>query len=225
MQKDNNSTTEALGLEDLFSGGKQNNFSGEYGSVMDFYLLGSIGEASEYIEWFHKIRNARPTDIINIHINCPGGNLFTTVQFLQVLSECKAHINMNVTGACMSAATLIFLQGDDFVINEHSAFLFHNYSGGMIGKGGEMYSNVIHDRKWSEKLFRSQYEDFLTVEEISNLVDDKDIWMDANTVVERLKARGEAREEELEVEKDGIKEEIPPKKKTTKKKTTKKNTS
>jgi ATP-dependent protease ClpP protease subunit len=116
----------------------------------------------------------------------------------------------------MSAATLIFLQGDEFAINEHSAFLFHNYSGGMIGKGGEMYSNMIHDRKWSEKLFRSQYEDFLTAEEISNLVDDKDIWMDANTVVARLEARNKAREEEAKLK------ENPPKKKTTKKKTAKK---
>lgn len=215
-QKENNVT---MGLEDLFLGGsKPNNFANEYGSVMDFYLLGSIGEASEYIDWFQKIRSARQTDLINIHINCPGGNLFTTVQFLQVLEECKAHLTMNVSGACMSAATLIFLQGDDFVINEHSAFLFHNYSGGMIGKGGEMYSNVVHDRKWSEKLFSSQYQDFLTTEEISQLVDDKDIWMDANTVVERLQARGKAREEELEVK--GV--ESPPKKKTTKKKTTKK---
>lgn len=214
----NNTTPDALGMEDIFGGGKANNFSGEYGSVMDFYLSGNIGEASEYIEWFHKIRNARPTDIINFHINCPGGNLFTTVQFLQVLDECNAHIVMNVSGACMSAATLIFLQGDEFAINEHSAFLFHNYSGGMIGKGGEMYSNVIHDRKWSEKLFRSQYEDFLTVEEISNLVDDKDIWMDANTVVERLEARNKAREEEARLK------ENPPKKKTTKKKTAKKTT-
>lgn len=212
----NNTNPDSLGMEDLFIGGKRNNFSGEYGSVMDFYLLGSIGEASEYIEWFHQIRNARPTDVINIHINCPGGNLFTTVQFLQVLSECPAHINMNITGACMSAATLIFLQGDDFVINEHSAFLFHNYSGGMIGKGGEMYSNVIHDRKWSERLFRSQYEGFLTAEEISNLLDDKDIWMDAHTVIERLKARSSAQEEEEE------NKDSPPKKKTPKKKTTKK---
>jgi len=212
----NNTNPDSLGMEDLFSGGKRNNFSGEYGSVMDFYLLGSIGEASEYIDWFHQIRNARPTDVINIHINCPGGNLFTTVQFLQVLSECPGHINMNITGACMSAATLIFLQGDDFVINEHSAFLFHNYSGGMIGKGGEMYSNVIHDRKWSERLFRSQYEGFLTAEEISNLLDDKDIWMDANTVIERLKARSSAQEEENK--------DSPPKKKTTKKKTAKKTT-
>src|SRR5210317_878235 len=208
--------SEALGIEDLFGGGKVNNFSGEYGSVMDFYLSGTIGEASEYIEWFHKIRNARPTDIISFHINCPGGNLFTTVQFLQVLDECAAHVVMNVSGACMSAATLIFLQGDEFAINEHSAFLFHNYSGGMIGKGGEMYSNMIHDRKWSEKLFRSQYEDFLTAEEISNLVDDKDIWMDANTVVARLEARNKAREEETKLK------EQPPKKKTTKKKTAKK---
>lgn len=208
----NNTPHEALGIEDIFSGTKSNNFSGEYGSVMDFYLLGGIGEASEYIEWFHKIRNARQTDIINFHINCPGGNLFTTVQFLQVLRECPAHIIMHVSGACMSAATLIFLQGDEFVINDHAAFLFHNYSGGLIGKGGEMYSNVIHDRKWSERLFRSQYENFLTAEEISNLVDDKDIWMDADTVVERLHAKNEAEEE------------TPAKKKTTKKRTTKKKT-
>jgi len=217
-QKENSVT---MGFEDLFLGGsKPNSFSSEYGSVMDFYLLSSIGEASEYIDWFQKIKSARQTDLINIHINCPGGNLFTTVQFLQVLEECKAHLTMNVSGACMSAATLIFLQGDDFVINEHSAFLFHNYSGGMIGKGGEMYSNVMHDRKWSEKLFRSQYEDFLTADEISNLVDDKDIWMDANTVVERLQARGKARKKDLDVEENST----PPKKKTTKKKTTKKKT-
>jgi len=214
----NNTTPSALGIEDIFGGGKANNFSGEYGSVMDFYLSGNIGEASEYIEWFHKIRNARPTDVINFHINCPGGNLFTTVQFLQVLDECSAHIIMNVSGACMSAATLIFLQGDEFAINEHSAFLFHNYSGGMIGKGGEMYSNMIHDRKWSEKLFRSQYEGFLTAEEISNLIDDKDIWMDATTAVERLEARNKAREEEAaEAEKTA-------KRKTAKKKTAKKTT-
>jgi len=214
----NNTTPSALGIEDIFGGGKANNFSGEYGSVMDFYLSGNIGEASEYIEWFHKIRNARPTDVINFHINCPGGNLFTTVQFLQVLDECNAHIIMNVSGACMSAATLIFLQGDEFAINEHSAFLFHNYSGGMIGKGGEMYSNMIHDRKWSEKLFRSQYEGFLTAEEISNLIDDKDIWMDANTVVERLEARNKAREEEA------AEAEKPAKRKTAKRKTAKKTT-
>lgn len=178
-------------LEELLSQ-TSTTFSSEYGSVMDFYLSSTIGEPSEYIDWFHKIRNARKSDIINIHINCPGGNLFTTVQFLQVLSECEAHIIMNVAGSCMSAATLIFLMGDEFIVNEHSAFLFHNYSGGMIGKGGEMYHNMVHDRKWSERLFRSQYEHFLTPEEISNLVDDKDIWMDAETVVKRLESRGEA---------------------------------
>lgn len=211
----NNTSPNTLGMEDLFSGGKPNNFSGEYGSVMEFYLSGNIGEASEYIEWFHKIRNARQTDVINMHINCPGGNLFTTVQFLQVLKECPAHIIMNVSGACMSAATLIFLEGDEYIINEHSAFLFHNYSGGMIGKGGEMYSNVVHDRQWSESLFRSQYEGFLTAEEIDQLMDDKDIWMDAQSVGNRLRAKNDAEEAAADAEL---------KKKTTKKKSTKKKT-
>ncbi len=203
-----NIKTKKMGLDDVLGLGKPNNFSVEYGSITDFYLSGNIGEATDYIDWFQKIRSARQTDLINIHINCPGGNLFTTVQFLQVLSECNAHIVMNVSGACMSAATLIFLMGDEFVVNDHSAFLFHNYSGGMIGKGGEMYSNVVHDRKWSEKLFRSQYQDFLTAEEISQLVDDKDIWMDAATVVERLESRGQAiRQKEEEALKESKKAE------------------
>ena len=217
MHDIDNTKEKTLGLEEIFGGGtKTNNFAVEYGSIMDFYLSSQIGDAKDYIDWFHKIRNARQTDIINIHINCPGGNLFTTVQFLQVLRECPAHIIMHVSGACMSAATLIFLQGDEFIINEHSAFLFHNYSGGLIGKGGEMYSNVVHDRKWSEKLFRSHYEGFLTADEISQLMDDKDIWMDAQKVKERLESKNESLESEGK--------ETPPKKKTTKKKATKKKT-
>jgi ATP-dependent protease ClpP protease subunit len=102
---------------------------------------------------------------------------------------CNAHLVMNVAGACMSAATLIFLAGDEYLVNEHSAFLFHNYSGGVVGKGGEMYQSVIHQRKWSEHILRKAYKNFLTEEEIDSLIDDKDIWMDCNVVVERLNAR------------------------------------
>lgn len=166
-------------------------FTGDYGSIIDLYLSNAIGEASEYIDCFNRIRNARETDVVRIHINCPGGNLFTTIQFMQALSECNAPVIMIVEGACMSAATLLFLMGDEFVVNEHSVFLFHNYSGGMMGKGGEMYHGMVHERKWTERLLRSSYEDFLTEEEITNLLEDKDVWMDAETVISRLQSRGE----------------------------------
>jgi ATP-dependent protease ClpP protease subunit len=186
-------------IEEILSRGKDV-YIGDYGNLIEFYLCGEIGDPEDYIEWFHIISNARESDIIKININSPGGNLFTAVQLLQAFETSNAHLVMNVAGACMSAATLIFLAGDEYLVNEHSAFLFHNYSGGVIGKGGEMYQSVIHQRKWSEHILRKAYKNFLTEEEIDSLIDDKDIWMDCGTVVERLNARNAL----LEAEADAI---------------------
>lgn len=184
-------------IEDILSKGKDV-YIGDYGNIIEFYLCGEIGDPEDYIEWFHIISNARESDIIKININSPGGNLFTAVQMLQALETSQAHLVMNVAGGCMSAATLIFLAGDEYLINEHSAFLFHNYSGGVIGKGGEMYQSVIHQRKWSEHILRKAYKNFLTEDEINSLIDDKDIWMDCNTVIERLNSRNALLEAEAD---------------------------
>jgi len=178
------------GFLDLLTGGVADCFTSEYGSIKEYYLCDEIGDASNYIQWFHDIRNSRPNDIIKIHINCPGGNLFTTIQFMQALAETESHIIVSVEGACMSAATLIFLLADEYMITDHSMFMFHNYSAGTAGKGGEMYHGMVHERNWSAKLFKDMYSDFLSETEIQAMLEDKDIWMDAHEVLERLEKRG-----------------------------------
>jgi ATP-dependent protease ClpP protease subunit len=95
----------------------------------------------------------------------------------------------------MSAATLIFLIADECIITNHSMFLFHNYSSGTFGKGGEIYHGIIHERAWSESLLRDIYDDFLTDEEMSSLINDKDIWMNAQQVADRLEKRGKLAEQ------------------------------
>jgi ATP-dependent protease ClpP protease subunit len=182
------------GLLDLIKGSQSESFNADYGCIKDYYLSDEIGSPDEYTQMIHEIRSSRQTDVIKLHINCPGGNLFTTIQILQAMAECEGHIIASVEGACMSAATLIFLCADEFMITNHSMFLFHNYSGGTFGKGGEMYHGVIHERKWCEGLMRDLYSDFLTSDEITELINDKDIWMDASQVLERLEKRGKLHE-------------------------------
>ena len=97
------------------------------GNYHTFYLSGEIGESSEYIQWFDVIRNSTETDVIRIHINSYGGDLFTAIQFIRCMAECKSKIIASVEGVCMSAATVIFLSADIFEISEHSMFMFHNY--------------------------------------------------------------------------------------------------
>lgn len=166
-------------------------------NIHEFYVSGDIESPEEYIEWFDIIRNAGENDILKFYINSNGGDLFTAIQFMRVLNETEGNIIVSVEGSCMSAATLIFLQGHQFEVSPHSMFMFHNYSSGVVGKGGEMYDRLAHEKEWSEKLLRDVYSDFLTEEEIVSILNNKDIWMDGDAVIERLKAKV-AKEEKAE---------------------------
>ena len=159
----------------------------------EFYLTGEIESAENYIEWFDTIRHASEHDAIKIYINSYGGDLFTAIQFLRVLTESPAHKIISVEGACMSAATMIFMAADSFEVTPHSVFMFHNYSGGTIGKGGEMIDQLLHERKWSERLLNEIYVDFMHEDEIKGMLENRDIWMDGEEVVQRINVKLEKR--------------------------------
>ena len=181
-----------------------NNFTKPVAHVHEFYLSGQIQDAEEYIEWFDVIRNAATTDTVRIYINSPGGDLFTTLQFLRVMSETNASVVCSVEGACMSAATMIFLHGHSQEVTPHSLFMFHNYSAGTFGKGGEMYDQLQFERTWSENFMTEVYSDFLTPEEISSMMHNKDIWMGSDEVIRRLQVVAKKREAlaKAEIEED-----------------------
>lgn len=157
--------------------------------VHKFYLSGVIKEPAEYIQWFETIRNAGENDVVVIHINSYGGDLFTAIQFMRTMAETKANIVASIEGACMSAATIIFLSAKHWEISKHSMFMFHNYSSGTFGKGGEMYDSILHSKEWSEKLWKDIYTGFLTTEEISAILQNKDIWMSGEEVTRRLQKK------------------------------------
>lgn len=175
-----------------------NSFSKPVARVHEFYLSGPIEDAENYIDWFDTIRNASSTDTIRIYINSPGGDLYTTLQFLRVMSETEAHITTSVEGACMSAATMIFLHGHTQEVTPHSLFMFHDYSSGTFGKGGEQYDQIQFERAWSRNFMSEVYRDFLTEQEIESMMHNKDIWMGHEEVVKRLTKLQELRQKEVQ---------------------------
>lgn len=155
----------------------------------EFYLNGEIEEPTKYSKWFNIIRSASSHDNITIHINSYGGSIYTAIQFIRVMAESRATVAASVEGACMSAATMIFLASDIQQISEHSVFMFHNYSSFSYGKGGELYDNIVFERKWSKNLLSKLYMNFLTKAEIKDILNNRDIWMDCDEVIKRLKKR------------------------------------
>lgn len=179
-------------------------------SVHEFYLTGEITEAENYVEWFDTMRHANENDVVKIYINSYGGDLFTAIQFMRVMADSPATVVASVEGMCMSAATVIFLCAEAYEVTPHSVFMFHNYSGGAIGKGGEMIDQLLHERRWSENLMNAIYKDFMSPTEIKAMLDNKDIWLDGEDVVKRLQLRLEKRKrEEARMMKEESKSEEP----------------
>lgn len=159
-------------------------------TVHHFYLSSYIESPEEYHRWFDIIRNCDANSVVYIHINCYGGDTFTSIQLMRVLKECEGTVICSVEGACMSGATFIFLSGDIFQVSQHSMFMFHNYSGQAIGKGHEMYDDLMHSREWSTKLLTDTYKGFLDDKEITQLLDGRDLYMGEDEVVSRLSKLG-----------------------------------
>lgn len=175
--------------EHVVTGSETGIYTRPAGQVIELYLSGSIGTPEYYIDWMDTIRNASPSDEIIIHINSTGGVLDTALQMLHCMRETQAYTTTSVEGSCMSAATMIFLAGKTLQVSPHSLFMFHNYSGGTVGKGGEMYDNIVFEREWSTRFLSDIYKDFLYPEEIKAMLDNKDFWMHREEVIGRCKHR------------------------------------
>lgn len=170
------------------------------GFIHEFYISGSLESAENYIEVFDIIRHASENDVVKLYINSYGGDLMCAIQFMRVLGETEAQVVCSIEGACYSAATMLFLCADSFEITPHSSFMVHNYAGGSMGKGGEMHSQIIHERKWSDKLLHEVYEGFLEESEIQDLLNNRDIWMEVDEVVERMNKKIKKMQELAELE-------------------------
>lgn len=155
------------------------------GFIHDIYIMGEIGAPENYIREFDLIRKASEEDIVNIHLNTVGGRLDTAIQFIRVMEESKATLVTSIEGYCMSAGTMIFLKGDHFQVSDHSIMQCHNYSGGMIGKGHEMYAQAVFEKPWSKELLQDIYEEFLTSKEIDSIIAGTDVWLTSKEVDDR----------------------------------------
>lgn len=153
---------------------------------LHFYISTSIGDATKYIDMIHRIRMAGPNDVIYIHLNSPGGNISTGVQIINAMLSSQAKIVTIIESEAHSLATMIFLCGDEFVVYDNCIMLFHNYSGGISGKGNEQESAISATVKWVSILLKKIYIPFMTEDEVDRILRGEDLWMHSDEIRKRL---------------------------------------
>lgn len=151
-----------------------------------FYLSEDIGEPSEYTDMIHRINYATPMDVIFIHLNTHGGILETGIQIINAMQNSQAKIVTVLESVAHSLGTLIFLAGDQMIVNDNCMMMFHNFKGGVIGKGNELTSQLEATVKWFSTFAKKIYIPFLNADEFDRLLRGEDIWIHSPEIRKRL---------------------------------------
>ena len=136
----------------------------------------------------NELRTAGSDDKLEIRINSGGGFVNEGKQFYNLMNE-KFH-NRTTTyldnhGYSMGA--LLFCMGDKRVIYPYSDLMFHNYSSGVGGKGGEIISRVEHTDAHIKAFFKKVIVEkgFLSDTEFEKMLIGQDFWMGSKELCSR----------------------------------------
>ena len=137
---------------------------------------------------FNQLRQAGNNDYIELRISSGGGIIYEGQQFYNLLQEKfykRSIAYLDNRGYSMGA--LLFSMATKRVIYPHSDFMFHNYSGGAMGKGHELKARIKHISKTTKKFFKEIIVDkkFLTKKEFKQMLNGQDFWMDAKELCQR----------------------------------------
>ncbi|MEA3314590.1 MAG: ATP-dependent Clp protease proteolytic subunit [Campylobacterota bacterium] len=137
---------------------------------------------------FNELWNAKYGSKLELRINSRGGLVNEGSQFYNLIkNKFKGNTTTILDNAGYSMGALTFCMGDKRVITKRSDLMFHDYSGGAIGKGGEIESRVEHTSKHLRKFFKDIIvkNKFLTIKEFENMLIGKDYWFDYLELLKR----------------------------------------
>jgi len=137
---------------------------------------------------FNELREAKENDYLELVINSGGGIILEGQQFYNLIQEKfyrRTVAYLDNYGYSMGA--LLFCMAEKRVAYEYSDFMFHTYSGGAFGKGGEIKARVEHSNKKLENFFYDLIvkKGFLSHDEFEQMLVGQDYWMETKELCKR----------------------------------------
>ena len=159
----------------------------EPGSDMHhFYLNGMIKGADHYVELIHTLRGCSPNDYVFIHINSPGGHLFTVTQIVHAIQDCPGTVITCAEGMAYSGGSIIFLAGHQMVVGEFASFMAHDIQTIDAGSLYDVEVGAAHIRSLYDRLCERVYSPFLPKKEMRDIRTGGSVYLDAAELTRRL---------------------------------------
>lgn len=125
-------------------------------------------------------------DVINLHINSPGGEVFEGISIYNMLKQHKAYINVYVDGLAASIASVIAMAGDTVYMPGNSMLMLHNPSTIVFGNADDLRKEADDLDKMTRSVLTSYLDkagDKLNKEQLSEILDNE-TWLSASEALD-----------------------------------------
>lgn len=135
----------------------------------DLYLYGDIGDG-----WWGETITAKgvinalneiETDVINVHIQSFGGEVFEGITISNLFKQSGKTINAYIDGVAASSATIIAFGADKIIMPVNTQFMIHNPWTYVAGNADELEKVVTRLRKSEDSFVATYMEKFVGTED------------------------------------------------------------
>lgn len=155
------------------------------------YIDEPIKDAKYYRPLLHTIFSLSENDIVHLSINSYGGLLDGAIAIINTIENTEATVIVSVDGVAASAASLIALSAPNIKVSEYATMMIHAATFGSFGKQSDVMSHASFVDKKVKSLMQKIYKNFLTDSEFNEVLMGREIWLDADQIIYRLKKREE----------------------------------
>ena len=155
----------------------------------ELILYGSIGSDEYWDDISDKafkqdIENLGDVENIILHINSPGGSVFSAVAIANTLKNHKAKITANIDGLAASAATIITSACDTVKMPKNALFMVHNPITFAYGNNQDMQKTLEMLDKVKDSIIETYLNKAKTDRETLSELMDNETWMSAEEAKE-----------------------------------------
>ena len=152
----------------------------------ELILYGSIGHDEDWDDISDKafkrdIENLGDIENITLHINSPGGSVFSAIAIANTLKNHKAKVTANIDGIAASAATIITSACDIVRMPKNAHFMIHNPMTFAYGNNQDMEKTLNMLNKVKDSIIETYLYKANTDKETLSKLMNEETWMDAET--------------------------------------------
>lgn len=162
-------------------------------------ITSDFDSSDTYDEIVALLSTATESDEIVWNVSSYGGFVNSLQMLLGWKAMCPAHQTHVLHSNADSCASVFFLSdADQYIVGDGATMFLHEIQAGVSGTTSNMIRHVEHLKETNESFIKKSYQDFVSEEEMNQILTGVELFFTANQIRDRLQQREQKRQEEAQ---------------------------